>query len=144
MSGSLWPPWTITYQTPLTMGFSRWEYWSGLPFPFPRDLPNPGIKLRSPALQADALPSEPLGKPSPILSSFQKPTSYLKLRCGWKELVTKNKRPSESYPSYLLGNSKGFRTFMSEQGSRQNTYFLLKVTIPQWGGENAKITGAGT
>ena len=45
------------------MGFSRQEYWSGLPFPSPRDPPNPGIKLRSPALQTHALPPEPLGKP---------------------------------------------------------------------------------
>ena len=45
------------------MGFSRQEYWSGLPFPSPGDLPNPGIEPRSPALQADALPSEPPGKP---------------------------------------------------------------------------------
>ena len=46
----------------LSMGFSRQEYWSGLPFPSPRDLPDPGIKLWSPALQADSLPSEPPGK----------------------------------------------------------------------------------
>ena len=45
------------------MGFSRQEYWSGLPFPSPRDLPDPGIEPRFPALQADALPSEPPGKP---------------------------------------------------------------------------------
>ena len=45
------------------MGFSRQEYWSGLPFPSPGDLPNPGIEPGSPALQADALSSEPLGKP---------------------------------------------------------------------------------
>ena len=45
------------------MGFSRPEYWSGLPFPSPGDLPNPGIKPRSPELQADSLPSEPPGKP---------------------------------------------------------------------------------
>ena len=45
------------------MGFSRQEYWSGLPFPSSGDLPNPGIKPGSPGLQTDALPSEPLGKP---------------------------------------------------------------------------------
>ena len=45
-----------------SMEFSRPEYWSGLPFPSPRDLPNPGIKRRSPALQADSLPAEPPGK----------------------------------------------------------------------------------
>ena len=52
-------PQTITYQAPLTMGFPRQEYWSGLPFLSPGDLPDPGIELRSPALQADALTSEP-------------------------------------------------------------------------------------
>ena len=50
-------PWTVAYQAPLSMGFSRQECWSGLPFPSPGDLPDPGIKPRSPALQADALPS---------------------------------------------------------------------------------------
>ena len=49
-----------THQAPPSMGFSRQEYWSGLPFPSPADLPNPGIKPRYPALQADTLPSEPL------------------------------------------------------------------------------------
>ena len=57
-------PWTVAYQAPLSMEFSRQGYWSGLPFPSPGDLPNPGIKPRSPALQADALPSEPPGKTS--------------------------------------------------------------------------------
>ena len=55
-------PWTEAYQAPLSMGFSRQEYWSGLPFPSPEDLPNPGIEPGSPALQTDALPSEPPGK----------------------------------------------------------------------------------
>ena len=54
-------PWTLIYQASLSMGFSRQEYWSGLPFPSPGDLPDPGIEPRSPALQADALPSEPPG-----------------------------------------------------------------------------------
>ena len=56
-------PWTVARQTPLSMGFSRQEYWNGLPFPSPGDLPNPGIEPGSPALQADALSSEPPGKP---------------------------------------------------------------------------------
>ena len=55
-------PWTIAYQAPQSMEFSRQEYWSGLPFPSPEDLPNPEIEPGSPALQADALLSEPLGK----------------------------------------------------------------------------------
>ena len=56
-------PWTVACQAPLSMKFSRQEYWSGLPFPSTGDLPDPGIKPGSPALQADALPSELLGKP---------------------------------------------------------------------------------
>ena len=56
-------PWTVAHQAPPSMGFSRQEHWSGLPFPFPGDLPDPGIEPRSPALEADALTSEPQGKP---------------------------------------------------------------------------------
>ena len=51
--------WTVAYHAPLSMGFSRQEYWSGWPFPSPGDHPDPGIKPGSPTLQADALPSEP-------------------------------------------------------------------------------------
>ena len=57
--------WTVAHQAPPSTGFSRQEYWSGLPFPSPGDLPDPGTEPRSPALQADALTSEPLGKPIP-------------------------------------------------------------------------------
>ena len=55
-------PWTVTYQAAPSMEFSRQQYWSGLSFPSPGDLPNPGIEPGSPALQVDALPSEPPGK----------------------------------------------------------------------------------
>ena len=55
--------WTAAHQAPQPMGFSRQEYWSGLPFLSPGDLPDPGIEPRSPALVADALTSEPPGKP---------------------------------------------------------------------------------
>ena len=63
--GHIWlfaTPWTVARQASLSMGFSRQEYWSGLPFPSPGDLPNPGIEARSPALQADSLPPEPQGR----------------------------------------------------------------------------------
>ena len=56
-------PWTVAYQALPTMGFSRQEYWGGLPFPSPGDLPDPGIEPRSPASRADAVTSEPPGKP---------------------------------------------------------------------------------
>ena len=51
-------PWIVALQAPLSMAFSRHEYWSGLPFPSPGDLPTPGIEPRSPALQADSSPTE--------------------------------------------------------------------------------------
>ena len=54
--------WMVAHQGPLSMGFPRQEYWSRLSFPSPGNLPNPGIKPRSPALQADSLTSEPTGK----------------------------------------------------------------------------------
>ena len=71
MSNSLQPPWTVAHYAPLSMGFSRQEYWSGLPFPPPGDLPDPGIEpwapvpdccRQTPALQANSLPTEPPGK----------------------------------------------------------------------------------
>ena len=70
-------PWAVAYQAPPLVEFSRQEYWSGLSFPSPGDLPNPGIEPRSPTLQADALPSElPMAAPfiekitlSPLYSS---------------------------------------------------------------------------
>ena len=65
---TLCDPWTVAHQAPLGMEWSRQGYWSGLPFPSPGDLPNPGIEPRSPALQADSLPSELPGKPNVILS----------------------------------------------------------------------------
>ena len=54
--------WTAAHQAPLSTGFSRQEYWSGLPFPSPGHLPNPRIEPRSPTLPADSLPTEPQGK----------------------------------------------------------------------------------
>ena len=62
---------TIARQAPLSMGFSKQEYWSGLPFPSPGDLPDPRIKPGSPALQTDSLPSEPPGRPCLAQSKVQ-------------------------------------------------------------------------
>ena len=56
-------PWTVACQAPLSIGFSRQEYWSGLPCPPPGDIPNPGMKPRSSTLLVDCLPSKPPGKP---------------------------------------------------------------------------------
>ena len=64
--------WTVACQAPLSTGFSRQEYWNGLPFPSPRDLPDPGIKHASPALQEDSFTTETAGKPSVRLGKWQK------------------------------------------------------------------------
>ena len=63
---TLCDPWTVAHQAPLSMDFSRQDYWSGLPFPSTGDLPNPRIEPRSLALQEDSLPFELPGKPNPI------------------------------------------------------------------------------
>ena len=59
--------WTVAHQAPLSRGFSRQEHWCGLPFPSPRDLPNPGIEPTSPTLQEDSLPLSHLGSPLVIM-----------------------------------------------------------------------------
>ena len=69
-------PWTVACQAPLSMRFSRQEYWSGLPFPSPGDLPNPGIEPRSPALQGDSFPSELQENPNIYLSTREQTVSY--------------------------------------------------------------------
>ena len=79
--------WTIAHQTPLSMEFSRQEYWSGQPFPSSGDLLNPGIKPGS--LQADSLRSEPSGKPSLFLPQY-----FLKLNSWAAVLVIDNVYPS--------------------------------------------------
>ena len=63
MSDSFVTLWTVAHQAPLSIGFSRQEHWSGLPFPSPEDLPNPGIKPTSPSLQVDSLPLNLQGSP---------------------------------------------------------------------------------
>ena len=63
MSNSFATPWTVAHQPPVSMGFPREDYWSGLPFPSPGDLPEPGIETTSPALQEDSFTTELPGKP---------------------------------------------------------------------------------
>ena len=72
MFDSFETPWTVTYWAPLSMGFPRQEYWSVLLFPSPEDLPDPGIKLMSPALAGRFFTAEPPRKPSSIYWSFSK------------------------------------------------------------------------
>ena len=64
-------PWTVTHQVPLSIEFSRQEYCSGLPFPSPGDLPDPGIELVSPELARDSFTAEPPGKPLYLETEIQ-------------------------------------------------------------------------
>ena len=84
-------PWTIACQAPPSMGFSRQEYWSGVPLPSPGDLPYPGIKPGSPALWADVLSSKPPGKQPEIT-----PNSQVGIQTQFKYLVC-------SIPDSVLG-----------------------------------------
>ena len=87
-------PWTVARQAPLSVGFSRQEYWSGLLFPSPGDLPNPGIKPWSLALQANALSSEPPGK----LPKFEQPYYILKMQYYLLGIIIWEEIP---FPGYL-------------------------------------------
>ena len=81
MSESFVTPWIVTCQAPLSMEFSRQEYWSGLPFPPPGDLPNPGVKLvspMSPVLAGGFFATETPGKPIYICITILKKTSKIK------------------------------------------------------------------
>ena len=107
-------PWTVARQAPLSMGFSRKEYWTGLPFPSPGHLPNPWIKPGSPALQADSLPTELQGKPraAGISVLYQSPKEKGRGQAKW---VEKHKNlskhlshhtpssPPKDFPLQLMG-----------------------------------------
>ena len=71
MSDSFVNSWTIAHQAPLFMGLPRQEYWSGLPFPSPGDLPDPRIKPSSPALAGELFTTEPPGKPKWVLNIYK-------------------------------------------------------------------------
>ena len=79
--------WAVARQAPLSTGIFRQEYWSGLPCPPARDLPNPGIKPRSFTLQANSLPSEPPGKLGAMLYRDQIPGAGVSSSCASKSLV---------------------------------------------------------
>ena len=93
-------PWTVAYQALLSMGFSRQEYWSGLPFPSPGDLPNPGIEPGSPALQTDALPSEPPGKP------WWQGQRHEERKCRTHEELPRNRKNCQKENSFLEDGNK--------------------------------------
>ena len=113
-------PWTVSRQAPLSMELSRQEYWSGLPFPCPGDLPHPGTEPMSPALQADSLPSEPSGKPTYSLKGHRRTSlgPVIETWCfhhkGWGFIPgqgTKIPKPHEAAKTNKQTKSSGHRDF---------------------------------
>ena len=108
-------PWTVAHQAPPSMGFSKQEYWSELPFPSPGDLPDPGIELRSPALEADALTSEPRGNYTGMLSHYQSKQSILKVCWSLNNFKVMTKMKSicslsfSFWISVCVGTSRGIK-----------------------------------
>ena len=94
-------PWTVAYQASPSIEFSRQEYWSGLPFPSPGDLPDPGIKPRSPGLQADALPSEPEGKALNAHVNNKRMTCYFMPLWGEFIVIDASSFPLTSGPLHM-------------------------------------------
>ena len=101
-------PWTVAHQAPLSMGFSRQEYWSGLPFPSLGDLPDLGIEPRSPSLQADALTSELPGKTPTIVwpqINSRKVTQLHPSTGNWIKYLLGMALPIRTRPSFSISQS---------------------------------------
>ena len=96
-------PWTVAHQAPPSMGFSRKEYWSGLPFPSPGDLPNPGIEPGSPALQVDALTTEVPGKPYICVYGLKLNIQRMKIMASGP--ITSWKIDGETVSHFIFGGS---------------------------------------
>ena len=129
-------PWTVAYQAPLSVGFSRQECWSGLPFLSPGDLPNPGIEPRSPALQADILPSKPPGKPSmrdecncPVVWTFFSTATLGNWDEDWPFPVP---WPLLGFPDFLTYlRASSFRILNSSAGIPSSPLALLAAVLPK-------------
>ena len=106
MSNSLVTPWTIAHQAPLSIGFPRQEYWSGLPFPSPGDCPDPAIKRASPAWQADSLPLSHLGRTFFFFFGGEGLWFYTCFEISQNlDYFLEKKKPSPSYRQEIDGNS---------------------------------------
>ena len=118
-------PWTVAYQAPPSMGFSRQEYWSRVPFPSPGNNPNSGIKPRSPPLQADALTSEPLGK----TRGLQKPGAG---ETAWKEATAYSQLALRPWAQCLAPFSCGLFGQRCDSSSRAGATLELLGDWHSW------------
>ena len=103
-------PWTVAHQAPLSMGFSRQDSWSGLPFPSPGDLPDPGIEPGPPSLPVDSLLSDPLGKPLTMKYQTIKKKEIMPFVATWMDLkiitlseVSQKKKDKYHMISFICG-----------------------------------------
>ena len=109
-------PQTIAHQAPLSIGFSRQEYWNGLPFTYPGDLPDPSIVTGSPALQADSLPTELRQKPISVIITYISPPSCTFLH---------------SPPFYTFRSSQSSRVPMLYRNFSPTIHFISEVDEPR-------------
>ena len=118
-------PWTIACQCPLAMGF-RQEYWSGLPFPFPGDLPDPGIKLASPvipALQVDSLLLGHWGSPSRLYNRFLYTASFQRKDTGFEASEVK----ASAWNAGDLGSILGLRRSPGEGNATHSSTLAWRI-----------------
>ena len=119
-------PWAVAYQAPLSMGFSRQEYWSGLPFPSPGDLPNPGIEPGFPTLEADALTSEPPGNQNKwlffIRSIGTQTISLSSQEAIWKGKIQKSSQTWPYHHCFWLAQPKRW----------PNKQIIMAITYNIW------------
>ena len=121
-------PWTVAHQAPPSMGFSRQEYWRGLPLPSPGDLPDPGIEPRSPALEADALTTEPPGD-----KSLTRPQPHQPAGPGRQELRGAHASNPQVAPSRLGARLRALRSAgqnRSERGAKLSPDLLISPKQP--------------
>ena len=131
-------PQTVAYQAPQSMELSRQEYWSGLPFPSPGDLPNPGIKPRSPTLQADTLPSEPQGKP---ICRVHQEKCLARGNTSWKQDCNATLMAESEELKSLLMKVKGESEKVGLKLNIQKTKIMASSPITSWqiDGETGEI-----
>ena len=129
LSDSLPTPWTVAYKAPLSMEFSRQEYWRGLPFPSPGDLPHPGIEPGSLALQADALSSEPPGKLSQRKAMPKNDQTTAKLHSS-HTLV--KQRSKFSKPTFNSTWTMNFQKFKLDLEKAEEPEIKLPTFVGSW------------